>query len=596
MIGHETKKLLLRATSLLVAFSVFLGLVQALLSRGPDISTVIAALAILFPLGAMILGEKGHVKAGGVVFVVTVFILLSAITAYYGNRYAGTSTLYLLTAMVAGFLIGPRAAVVVSGLAICVLFGLAGAELAGALVPRDSTPWMRLTTHVAALTATTALFVVALRALRQSFDEAAQRTAELDRVRANLELEVAARTKSLVEARDAAMAADRAKSAFLANISHELRTPLHALLATAAELEHGELRPVQRDMVGVLRRSGDALLQIVQDLIDQARIEAGRMPIESISWSPRDATMEVVSLMQGEADARGLRLSTIIDADVPERVQGDPARVRQVLLNLVGNALKFTSQGYVEVYVSRPDDEHLLFRVKDTGIGIAAHDQRRLFAPFSQVDNSATRRYGGTGLGLSISRQLVELMGGTIDLESAPGLGSTFRFTVNAPPATRSERPVEPVPDVGGLRVLVVEDNAVNRRVAELMLNRLRCEVSGVDGGTAALEAVQRSTFDVLLLDIQMPDLDGLEVARRLRSTPGAQPRIVVMTASAQPNDAEAALRAGADVFLAKPVSLEQLARALHQARRIGEGLDGAGSPGGDPGYSSARTNRPSQT
>ena len=574
MIGFETQKLLLRSTALLVAVSSLLGLVQGLQSRGPDVSTLIGGLAVLLPLGALGLGERGHVRVAGAVLVSTVFVLLTAITAYYGNRYAGTSTLYLLSAMVAGFLIGPRAAVVVSGLAVCTLLGLAGAEFAGALTPRDSTPWMRLTTHVAALIATTALFVVALQAMRQSFKETAQRTAELDQTRANLETEVQARTHSLVEARDAALAADRAKGAFLANISHELRTPLHALLATAAELDQGELRPAQRDLVGVLRRSGDALLQIVQDLIDQARIEAGRLPIETVSWSPRDATLEVIALMQGEADARGLRLSTLIDAEVPERVAGDPARVRQVLLNLVGNALKFTTHGYVEVYVSRPDAEHLLFRVKDTGIGIAAHDQRRLFAPFSQVDNSATRRYGGTGLGLSISRQLVELMGGTIDLESAPGLGSTFRFTVKAPEASRTERPTEAVPDVSGLRVLVVEDNAVNRRVAELMLRRLRCEVHAVEGGNAALEVVQRERFDALLLDIQMPDLDGLEVTRRLRSLPSPQPHIVVMTASAQPNDAEAALRAGADIFLAKPVSLEQLARALQQAG--GRGADGA--------------------
>ena len=574
MIGFETQKLLLRSTALLVAVSSLLGLVQGLQSRGPDVSTLIGGLAVLLPLGALGLGERGHVRVAGAVLVSTVFVLLTAITAYYGNRYAGTSTLYLLSAMVAGFLIGPRAAVVVSGLAVCTLLGLAGAEFAGALTPRDSTPWMRLTTHVAALIATTALFVVALQAMRQSFKETAQRTAELDQTRANLETEVQARTHSLVEARDAALAADRAKGAFLANISHELRTPLHALLATAAELDQGELRPAQRDLVGVLRRSGDALLQIVQDLIDQARIEAGRLPIETVSWSPRDATLEVIALMQGEADARGLRLSTLIDAEGPERVAGDPARVRQVLLNLVGNALKFTTHGYVEVYVSRPDAEHLLFRVKDTGIGIAAHDQRRLFAPFSQVDNSATRRYGGTGLGLSISRQLVELMGGTIDLESAPGLGSTFRFTVKAPEASRTERPTEAVPDVSGLRVLVVEDNAVNRRVAELMLRRLRCEVHAVEGGNAALEVVQRERFDALLLDIQMPDLDGLEVTRRLRSLPSPQPHIVVMTASAQPNDAEAALRAGADIFLAKPVSLEQLARALQQAG--GRGADGA--------------------
>lgn len=595
MISQATQKLLLRSTSLLVVVSSLLGLVQGFLARGPDASTVIGALAVLVPMFAFVLGERGHVRVAGAVLVATIFILLTAITAYYGNRYAGTSTLYLLAAMLAGFLVGPRAAVVVSGLAIGVLFGLASAEFAGALVPRDSTAGMRLTTHVAALVATTALFVVALQAMRQSFDEAGRRTAELDAMRANLEQEVAARTRSLVEARDAAMAADRAKSSFLANISHELRTPLHALLATAAELDRGELRAPQRDMVGVLRRSGDALLQIVQDLIDQARIEAGRLPIESVSWSPHDATLEVTALMQGEADARGLRLSTLVDADVPERVMGDPARVRQVLLNLVGNALKFTTQGYVEVYVSRPDDGHLLFRVKDTGIGIAAHDQRRLFAPFSQVDTSATRRYGGTGLGLSISRQLVELMGGTIELDSAPGIGSTFCFTVAAPATTRADPPAEPVPEVGGLCVLVVEDNPVNRRVAELMLQRLRCEVHGVEGGVAALAAVKEQRFDVVLLDIQMPDLDGLEVARRLRATPGVQPRIVVMTASAQPNDAEAALRAGADVFLAKPVSLEQLARALSQARQPAAGVDADATATADA-YSSARTDRPSQT
>ncbi|MBI1945601.1 MAG: response regulator [Deltaproteobacteria bacterium] len=567
MIRLEVQRLLLRATSLLVAVSSLLGLVQTLLVRGPDIGTVIGTLAVAVPLLAFVLGERGMVRAGGAVLVGAVFVLVSAITAYYGNRYPGTSTLYLLASMLAGFLVGPRSAVAVSAVAVLAMLGMAGAQLFESLPTRDVTPLYRLTTHVASLAATTGLFVIALRALRRSLDEAQQRTAELDQVRAGLEQQVAARTRSLVEARDAAMAADRAKGAFLANISHELRTPLHALLATAAELDHGDLRPDQRELVGVLRRGGDALLQIVQDLIDQARIEAGRMPIEHVAWSPRDAVADVIALQQGEADARGLRLSTQIDAAVPERVAGDPARVRQVLLNLVGNAVKFTPQGSVDVQVSQSDDDHLLFQVKDTGIGIASTDQRRLFAPFSQVDSSTTRRYGGTGLGLSISRQLVELMGGTIDLESTPGGGSTFRFTVHAPATAHEGGGAQPMPDVRGLRVLIVEDNAVNRRVAELMLARLGCDVRAVDGGNAAIDAVRAQPFDVVLLDIQMPDLDGLEVARRVRAAHGARPRIVMMTASAQPNDAEAAATAGADGFLAKPVSLQQLASALDAAR-----------------------------
>lgn len=296
------------------------------------------------------------------------------------------------------------------------------------------------------------------------------------------------------------------------------------------------------------------------------------MPIEHVAWSPRDAVEDVLALQQGEAEARGLRLRAQIDDSVPARVAGDPARVRQVLLNLVGNAMKFTPKGSVEISVKRPDDEHLQFLVTDTGIGIASADQRRLFAPFSQIDSSATRRYGGTGLGLSISRQLVELMGGSIDVDSAVGVGSTFRFTVHAPATMSEEGHAQPVPDVRGLRVLVVEDNAVNRRVAELMLARLGCDARAVDGGQAALDAIRADSYDVVLLDIQMPDLDGLEVARRVRSAHGSRPRIVVMTASAQPNDAEAAAVAGADSFLPKPVSLNQLACALDAARAGDEG------------------------
>ncbi len=567
MFPAEVQRLLLRSTALLVAVSSLVGLLQGLQLRGPDAATAIGALAVSTSLAALVLGETRHVRAGGAVLVAAIFVLVSAITAYYGNRYSGTSTLYLLCAMLAGFLVGARAAIMVSVGAVAVGVALTAVEMTVGLAARDSTPLMRFTTLIATLAATTALFVVALRALGRSLDDAKQRTAELDHVRTGLEHEVAARTKSLVEARDAALAADRAKGAFLANISHELRTPLHALLATAAELEHGELRPDQRELVGVVRRGGDALLQIVQDLIDQARIEAGRMPIEHVAWSPRNAVDDVLALQQGEAEARGLRLCAHVDDAVPARVAGDPARVRQVLLNLVGNAIKFTASGSVEITVSRPDDEHLRFSVKDTGIGIAPADQRRLFAPFSQIDSSATRRYGGTGLGLSISRQLVELMGGTIDVDSAVGAGSTFRFTVHAPATTSEDGQPQPVPDVAGLRVLVVEDNAVNRRVAELMLARLGCQARAVDGGHAALDAIRADSYDVVLLDIQMPDLDGFEVARRVREAHGARPRIVVMTASAQPDDAEAAVVAGADGFLPKPVSLNQLASALDAAR-----------------------------
>lgn len=575
MFPVEIQRLLLRSTALLVALSSLLGLLQAVGYRGVDAGTLIGGLAVAASLVALALGELRRVRAGGTVLVAAIFVLVSAITAYYGNRYSGTSTLYLLCAMLAGFLVGARAAIVVACGAVIVCGALTVVEMTMGLATRDATPLMRFTTHTATLAATTALFVVALRALRRSLDDAKQRTNELDQVRTGLEHEVAARTKSLVEARDAALAADRAKGAFLANISHELRTPLHALLATAAELEHGELRPEQRELVGVVRRGGDALLQIVQDLIDQARIEAGRMPIEHVAWSPRDAVDDVLALQQGEAEARGLRLLAHVDDQVPERVAGDPARVRQVLLNLVGNAIKFTPQGSVEITVARPNDEHLQFQVKDTGIGIASTDQRRLFAPFSQIDSSATRRYGGTGLGLSISRQLVELMGGTIDIESAPGAGSTFRFTVHAPATASEDGAPQPIPDVAGLRVLVVEDNAVNRRVAELMLARLGCETRAVDGGHAALDAIGADAFDVVLLDIQMPDLDGFEVARRVRTAHGPRPRIVVMTASAQPNDAEAAAVAGADGFLPKPVSINQLASALAAARG-GDALVGA--------------------
>jgi signal transduction histidine kinase/CheY-like chemotaxis protein len=398
---------------------------------------------------------------------------------------------------------------------------------------------------------------------------------ELDRLRSSLEERIRERTRALEEAREEALAASRAKSAFLANMSHEIRTPMNGVIGMTHLLRETPLTAVQKDYLETIQASGEALLAVINDILDFSKMESGKVEIDRAPFNLEAVIEESVKMVSVLAARQGLALRSTIARGTPEALLGDVARTRQVLVNLLGNAVKFTLEGEVLVALSArplPGDRHELhFAVSDTGIGIPAEELGRLFVPFHQVDGQLTRRHGGTGLGLAICKRLTELMGGTIWAESTVGRGSTFHFTIvgeNAPSPLR--RPAVSHPNRTpaprqSLRVLVAEDQAVNQHVILVMLKYLGYRADLARNGLEVLAALARQPYDVILMDVQMPEMDGLETTRRIRSQDvGAhQPKILAVTAHAMSGDRERFLGVGIDGYLSKPVQLADLEAAL---------------------------------
>jgi signal transduction histidine kinase/ActR/RegA family two-component response regulator len=373
-------------------------------------------------------------------------------------------------------------------------------------------------------------------------------------------------------ARGAAESASRAKSAFLANMSHELRTPFQGLLGMLELLDQGALDSAQRRQLVVARDAASHLLAVLDDVLDISRLEAGTLTLQSEPVAPRDLLADVRALMAPAADRKHLSFETRCDASVPARMRLDGLRVRQVLFNLLSNAIKFTERGGVLIEAAVRDGE-LVIAVADTGIGMDEATRALLFQRFSQGDDSTSRRYGGTGLGLEISRSLARMMGGDITVQSAPGAGSRFELRLPVADAVAAEpvRAAEPgVPAralaaTQRLRLLVAEDNEVNREVLAAMIDGLGQEAHFAQDGREALDAAASQDFDLVLMDLHMPGMDGIEAARAIRALEGGRSRVPIaaLTADAFDDTRERCMAAGMDAFLPKPVSVEALARLI---------------------------------
>jgi PAS domain S-box-containing protein len=394
---------------------------------------------------------------------------------------------------------------------------------------------------------------------------------------------------ALRKAKDAAEESARAKGIFLATMSHELRTPMNGVLGCTQLLQDTSLTDQQRQLIETMHRSAEALLALVNDILDFSKIEAGKMTLEVADVDLRALIKDVTTLVAESAKKKGLTVSVEIASDVPSEFRGDAIRLRQILFNLVGNALKFTEQGGVTIAVRLAPQQAnsseaivVQWSVRDTGIGLTSEQLARLFQAYSQAESSTARRFGGTGLGLMICRQLVELMGGEITVESTAGQGSTFTYATTLLPAIHREAPgtstIQDGPhsgeQVGPFRVLVVDDNEINQVVACKFLQKLGCQVEVARTGREAVESIVRTAYDAVLMDCEMPEMDGYEATREIRLREQGTTRhlpIIALTGHASSQDAQKCRQAGMDEIVTKPVTLPMLRAKLEHLLRTAQ-------------------------
>ena len=557
---HDTKKIIdpfvriqfrtLRILSVAVGIASF-GLILLHLYYHPDqVLAPIISVIFLIPalLAPFVFRSTGSIELAGKAFCIPLTMAIWAASFFVGGVTAQIAPVFVIVPIFTAYFLDQKSATVICILNVVMVLGMYVLDLNSAIdksAVLTGTMALHASANVLAILAAIAgvISITFMRFYRHVLLE-------------------------LNEARLKSEEAALAKSHFLANMSHEIRTPMNGIMGMLELLNRSGLDEKRAKYAETAQSTAHDLMRILNDILDISKLDVGKVEIEKVSMSPAQIADDIVSLYSPKAEEKGLKISCALQDNLPDAVIGDPTRVRQVLANLVSNAIKFTATGQVDVAVralKRRQGVDLTFEVKDTGIGISMGASKGLFERFTQADNSTTREFGGTGLGLAICKQLVDQMGGVIHLDSAPGNGTKVTFTL---PTERSElvdpakSPTEPTDfDLSNRRVLLAEDNHVNQRTIKAFLEIAGLEVEIAENGMVAMERIQERSFDLVLMDVQMPIMDGPTATRLIRALPGdlsAIP-IVALTANAMPGDREKYLSMGMDEYVTKPIDFEKL-------------------------------------